>query len=90
MSASTPPKVGTGSDDGDYSLPPIRSPGSTVASAPSPSAFSNRDNTPGAATRDFDSERIKAERRAALQREADKMREMLAAKERELQELGHD
>ncbi|RGP65036.1 putative siderophore regulation gata factor [Fusarium longipes] len=89
-SATTPPKLGTGSDDGDYSLPPIRSPGSTIASAPSPSAFSNRDNTPGAVPRDLESERIKAERRAALQREADKMREMLAAKERELQELGHD
>jgi hypothetical protein len=89
-SAGTPPKAGTGSDDGDYSLPPIRSPGSTIASAPSPSAFSNRDNTPGAGPRDIESERIKAERRAALQREADKMREMLAAKERELQELGHD
>ncbi|KAJ4012875.1 GATA type transcriptional activator of nitrogen-regulated proteins [Fusarium irregulare] len=89
-SAGTPPKVGTGSDDGDYSLPPIRSPGSTIASAPSPSAFSNRDNTPGVGSRDIESERIKAERRAALQREADKMREMLAAKERELQELGHD
>ncbi|KAF4452809.1 putative siderophore regulation protein (GATA factor) [Fusarium austroafricanum] len=89
-SASTPPNTGAGSDDGDYSLPPIRSPGSTIASAPSPSAFSNRDNTPGAGPRDFDSDKIKAERRAALQREADKMREMLAAKERELQELGHD
>ncbi|KAF5706809.1 putative siderophore regulation (GATA factor) [Fusarium globosum] len=88
-SATTPPNLGTGSDD-DYSLPPIRSPGSTIASAPSPSAFSNRDNTPGAGPRDYDTERIKAERRAALQREADKMREMLAAKERELQELGHD
>ncbi|KAH7484110.1 hypothetical protein IWW34DRAFT_846519 [Fusarium oxysporum f. sp. albedinis] len=89
-SATTPPNLGTGSDDGDYSLPPIRSPGSTIASAPSPSTFSNRDNTPGAGPRDFDTEKIKAERRAALQREADKMREMLAAKERELQELGHD
>ncbi|EKJ78894.1 hypothetical protein NXS19_013663 [Fusarium pseudograminearum] len=90
MSATTPPKLGTGSDDGDYSLPPIRSPGSTIASAPSPSAFSHRDNTPGAGPRDFEPDRIKAERRAALQREADKMREMLAAKEQELRELGHD
>ncbi|KAJ4270390.1 GATA type transcriptional activator of nitrogen-regulated proteins [Fusarium torreyae] len=89
-SASTPPHTGAGSDDGDYSLPPIRSPGSTIASAPSPSAFSHRDLTPGAGPRDFESERVKAERRAALQREADRMREMLAAKERELQELGHD
>jgi hypothetical protein len=43
-------------------------------------------------SRDYsmDGERVKSERRAALQREADRMREMLAAKERELQELGHD
>jgi GATA-binding protein, other eukaryote len=37
-----------------------------------------------------DNDRSKAERRAALQREAERMREMLAAKERELAELGHD
>ena len=43
-------------------------------------------------TRDLnmEGERLKTERRAALQREADRMREMLAAKERELLELGHD
>jgi len=35
-----------------------------------------------------ESERYKAERRAALEREAEAMREMLAAKERELAELG--
>lgn len=91
--ARSPSYTGGGSDDGDYSLPPLRSPGSTIASAPSPGAFSNRDPTPGASsmTRDFNSEneRLKAERRAALQREAERMREMLAAKERELQELGH-
>ncbi|KAI5463134.1 hypothetical protein BGZ63DRAFT_402473 [Mariannaea sp. PMI_226] len=82
------------SDDGDYSLPPIRSPGSTTASAPSPGEFSNRGHTPGApsVSRDLnmENERLKAERRATLQREADRMREMLAAKERELQELGND
>ncbi|KAM0205754.1 hypothetical protein ACHAPQ_000089 [Fusarium lateritium] len=89
-SAGTPPNIGTGSDDGDYSLPPLRSPGSTIASAPSPGAFSNRGNTPVTGPRDFEGERLKAERRAALQRETDRMREMLAAKERELQELGHD
>ncbi|KAF4967200.1 hypothetical protein FZEAL_10563 [Fusarium zealandicum] len=90
-SAGSPSYTGAGSDDGDYSLPPIRSPGSTIASAPSPGAFSNRDHTPGM-SREFnvDGERVKAERRVALQREADRMREMLAAKERELQELGHD
>lgn len=37
-----------------------------------------------------ESEVSKAERRAALQREADRMRELLAAKERELAELGPD
>ncbi|CAM1511237.1 Fc.00g087500.m01.CDS01 [Cosmosporella sp. VM-42] len=93
-SAGSPSYNGGGSDDGDYSLPPIRSPGSTVASAPSPGAFSNRDPTPGAPpiSRDLntESERLKSERRAALQREAEKMREMLAAKERELQELGNE
>ncbi|KAH6996510.1 hypothetical protein BKA56DRAFT_609750 [Ilyonectria sp. MPI-CAGE-AT-0026] len=93
-STGSPSNTGPGSDDGDYSLPPIRSPGSTTASAPSPGAFSNRDPTPGAppGSRDLsmESERLKSERRAALQREAERMREMLAAKERELQELGHD
>lgn len=34
-----------------------------------------------------DNDRIKAERRSALQKEADRMREQLAAKERELMEL---
>lgn len=93
-SNDSPPNTGAVSDDGDYYLPPIRSPGSTIASAPSPGAFSNRDPTPGASSvsRDLnmESERLKSERRAALQRETDSMREMLAAKERELQELGQD
>ncbi|KAH7160297.1 hypothetical protein B0J13DRAFT_432358 [Dactylonectria estremocensis] len=91
-STGSPSNTGAGSDDGDYSLPPIRSPGSTIAS--SPGAFSNRDPTPGAppGSRDLnmESDRLKSERRAALQREAERMREMLAANEREQQELGHD
>jgi hypothetical protein len=33
-------------------------------------------------------DRVRSDRRAALQREAERMREMLAAKERELMELG--
>ncbi|PHH64583.1 hypothetical protein CDD81_4194 [Ophiocordyceps australis] len=37
-----------------------------------------------------DSERLKAERRLVLQREAERMRELLAAKERELMELGSE
>ncbi|KAF7559410.1 hypothetical protein G7046_g4732 [Stylonectria norvegica] len=92
-STRSPSYMGGGSDDGDYALPPMRSPSSTVASAPSPGAFSNRDPTPGAppVTREHaEIDRQKSDRRAALQREAERMREMLAAKERELQELGHD
>ncbi|KAK7432659.1 GATA type transcriptional activator of nitrogen-regulated proteins [Neonectria magnoliae] len=92
-STGSPSNTGAGSDDGDYYLPPIRSPGSTTASAPSPGAFSNRDPTPGAQSMsremNMEGERLKSERRAALQREADRMREMLAAKERELHELGN-
>jgi GATA-binding protein len=49
----------------------------TVASAPS----SGRDAG-------SESERAKVDRREALRREAEKMREALAAKERELEELG--
>lgn len=94
VSASSPTNTAGGSDDGEYSLPPIRSPCSTTMSAPSPGAFSNCDPTPSAASmsREYNMEgdRIKSERRAALQREAVRMREMLAAKERELQELGHE
>lgn len=48
---------------------------------------------PSASGRDsssHESERIKAEKRSVLQREAERMREMLAAKERELAELGRD
>lgn len=37
----------------------------------------------------YDGDASRAERRAALQREAERMREMLAAKERELAELGN-
>ena len=70
----------------DYSLPPLRSPGTTVHSAPSPNMYS-RDHTPAVSEA---GEKSKAERRAALQREADKMREMLAAKERELMALGNE
>jgi hypothetical protein len=37
---------------------------------------------------DAETDRIKAERRTLLRQEAERMREMLAAKERELMELG--
>lgn len=78
-------------------------PGSTPASAPSPGAYSNASSSvaagPSAACGYADpalrrpsgteSEAIRAERRAALRREAQRMREMLAANERELAELGN-
>lgn len=88
------PTAGTKTSD---SLPPIaRSPGSTTASAPSPGAFSNSEpaatpppftNTQIGPGEPSSEEKQKAERRAALAREAQIMREMLAAKERELAEL---
>ncbi|KAK5657748.1 hypothetical protein OQA88_2821 [Cercophora sp. LCS_1] len=82
---------------GSDSLPPIaRSPGSTTTSAPSPGAFSNAGlavtpppfgNSRVGSREPTSEEKLKAERRAALAREAEIMREMLAAKERELAEL---
>lgn len=77
-------------DRHDYSLPPLRSPGTTIASAPSPGMYSTRDPTPALSDTYGESDLAKADRRAALQREAEKMREMLAAKERELLALGND
>ncbi|KAJ4392619.1 GATA type transcriptional activator [Neurospora sp. IMI 360204] len=80
---------------------PSRSPAmSSLTPAPSPGSFSNSTviGTPTSAptmrsgSRDplSDGERLKAGRRAALEREAEMMRELLAAKERELAELGYD
>lgn len=91
--------TGAGSDDGnEYPPRPLRSPASTTNSGPSPGPFSMRDNTPATSTMsgghmgayDETEYKLRADRRAALQREADRMREMLAAKERELLELGND
>lgn len=75
------------------------SPATTMTSAPSPGAYSTASPTPSSALPapgGADARRLsdgsdvsKAERRAALQWEADRMREMLAAKEKELAELGH-
>ncbi len=76
------------------------SPGSTAPS-PSPGIVTNNSGAAGPSStfasaqnnaRDpsGESEVSKAEKRAALQREAEMMREMLAAKERELAELGLD
>ncbi|KHN97997.1 GATA transcription factor [Metarhizium album ARSEF 1941] len=75
-------------DMDDYTLPPLRSTGGLL----SPHI---KDVSPGAGVRNdgqgyvdkIENGRSKAERRLALQREADQMRKMLAAKERELMEL---
>ena len=85
-------------DKGEYTLPPLRSsgPGLGPAGSPGPSAtmepslnMSKGNDTQG--SRDFgDAERLRVERRLAVQKEADRIREMLAAKERELMELGTD
>ncbi|KAK4237742.1 hypothetical protein C8A03DRAFT_44421 [Achaetomium macrosporum] len=71
---------------------------STAASTPSPAAFPNGHSTgasrpppvPQSSAPDSarHSERTKAEKRAMLEREREMMRELLAAKERELAELG--
>ncbi|EFY86173.1 GATA transcription factor [Metarhizium acridum CQMa 102] len=75
-------------DMDDYTLPPLRSAGGLLnphVQDVSPSAGSRNDGQGhGDKT---ENERVKAERRLALQREADQMREMLAAKKRELMEL---
>ncbi|KAK5998295.1 GATA-type transcription factor sre [Cladobotryum mycophilum] len=74
-------------DRGDYSLPPIRSSGS-AAIITGGGSFTPL-NAPSAA-RDANVEaagRKKEERRTALKMEAEQMRELLAAKERELMEL---
>lgn len=64
----------------------------TMASAPSPGAYSNASSAAPHSYTDSrrlsnESEMSKAEKRAALQQEADRMRELLAAKERELADL---
>lgn len=81
------PQGGRHEQRSEYSLPPLRSPGTTVHSAPSPGMYSTRDHTPALSDYHGDNDQ-RAERRAALQREAEKMREMLAAKERELMDMG--
>ncbi|CAN8102379.1 unnamed protein product [Discula destructiva] len=71
----------------------VDSPHGTMASAPSPGAYSNASSAGPAYGHtesrrlSMESETSKAERRAALQREAQRMRELLAANERELAEL---
>lgn len=73
----------------------VESPAGTMVSAPSPGAYSNASSTGAgpayghAESRrlSMESETSKAERRAALQREAQRMRQMLAENEKELAEL---
>ncbi|KND87860.1 GATA factor SREP [Tolypocladium ophioglossoides CBS 100239] len=85
-------------DRGEYTLPPMRSSGPGYTSTRSPGLSANMESAFGGArpndaqgTRDVgDDARVKAGRRLALQQEAERMREMLAAKERELMELGHE
>jgi len=85
-----------GEDSHDSAMLSARSPASTAASAPSPGALSSSGvamTPPSFAPAQLSSRepsaeaKSKAERRAALAREAERMREMLAAKERELAEL---
>jgi hypothetical protein len=80
-------------DNQGYTLPPLRSPSHGLSSIPSTAGrFPSRDATPssvlhGGLPGNEDSQASKAERRAALEREAEQMRQLLAAKERELMEL---
>jgi GATA-binding protein, other eukaryote len=73
-------------EDAAESLRLLRSPMSTIysPSMPANSSTSSATITPTSS----ENERVKAERRAALQLEAERMREMLAAKEKELAALG--
>ncbi|RFU73138.1 zn-finger gata type domain-containing [Trichoderma arundinaceum] len=79
----------TSADRGEYALPPLRSPGTSMSPRP-PGAggFTPLNATSRSRDHDAENERIKAERRMLLKQEAERMREMLAAKERELMELG--
>ncbi|KAL7785208.1 hypothetical protein V8C37DRAFT_324552 [Trichoderma ceciliae] len=79
----------TSADRGEYALPPLRSPGASISPRP-PGAGGFTAMNLASRSRDIEaeSERIKAERRTLLRQEAERMREMLAAKERELMELG--
>ncbi|OAQ96340.1 hypothetical protein LLEC1_01055, partial [Akanthomyces lecanii] len=68
----------------DYSLPPLRSPAEGFTPVNRPSAYSSRDGTPTSNSHDGDH---RAERTQLLERETERIREMLAAKERELYKL---
>ncbi|PHH88851.1 hypothetical protein CDD83_6964 [Cordyceps sp. RAO-2017] len=81
-------------DRADYTLPPLRAPSSGLGPGGSPGPPAATDLAAGGGgvgpREAVENERLKAERRFALQKEAEKMRELLAAKERELMELGND
>ncbi|KAJ0323144.1 hypothetical protein COL5a_008363 [Colletotrichum fioriniae] len=91
------PAYHSGSDDAAEHY--ARSAMSPAASAPSPGSYSNAHMTPlpspGPSSQTSnpgfrpENERVKAEKRAALIREAERMREMLAAKEKELADMGN-
>lgn len=72
-------------DRSEYALPPLRSPGVDVASTGRLSAYSSRDGTPS--NHSYEGEHHKAERTQMLERETERIREMLTAKERELYKL---
>lgn len=72
-------------DDGsEYSIPPWRSLAEVFTPINGPNAYSSRNGTPTSNTHEKDKE---AERTQVLEREAERIREMLAAKERELYKL---
>lgn len=82
--AGTHSPMSNSMEDAAESLRLLRSPASTLYSAPSPTSHSVGLTLPPL----NDSEKLRAERRLALQLEAERMREMLAAKEKELAAFG--
>lgn len=86
--AATP---GESEDVGELSRLPARSPGSAHGMAPNPNVAGATGGLESGQQKSRDpkseSDISKAERRVALQRETERMRELLAAKERELAEL---
>ncbi|KAI8633425.1 hypothetical protein F5Y19DRAFT_462445 [Xylariaceae sp. FL1651] len=84
------PNFGSVTDDASEALH-LRSPAMTMMSASSPGGFSIASSMiPSMHSREttVDSERSKADRRAALQQEAEHIRELFAANQRELAALG--
>jgi GATA-binding protein len=73
-------------EDAAESLRLLRSPASTMASAASPGSYSVASSSV-AYMQHSEGDKMKAEKRVALQQEAERIRAMLAAKERELAAL---